>query len=87
MSAAVSIAAFAAGAALGAAHFYSLWWSVALMRGERAMLGVAIQSLRFVALAVALVLIAREGPAPFLAAAAGVIIARTLLMRALSRGP
>ncbi len=59
----VLLAAFAAGALLGAAHFGSLWWSVVLMRDGRTALGVAVQALRFAALAVALALIAREGAA------------------------
>jgi F1F0 ATPase subunit 2 len=75
------IAAFAAGAALGSAHFGSLWWSVVLMRDGRTGLGVAVQALRFAALAIALALIARLGAAPFLAAALGVIAARMVLMR------
>jgi len=75
------IAAFAAGAALGAAHCGSLWWSVVLMREGRTGLGVAVQALRFAMLAVALALIARVGAASLLAAALGVIAARTLLIR------
>lgn len=75
------VAAFAAGAGLGAAHFGSLWWSIVLMRGGRTGLGVAVQSLRFVALAAALVLVARLGPWPFVSAAAGVLAARALLLR------
>ena len=35
MNVVILAAAFAAGAALGAAHFGSLWWSVALMRNGR----------------------------------------------------
>ncbi len=81
MTIAALVAAFAVGAALGAAHFGSLWWSVALMRGGRTGPGVAVQSLRFVALAAALVLIARLGAGPFIAAAAGVLAVRALLMR------
>jgi F1F0 ATPase subunit 2 len=81
MSIPVLIAAFAFGAALGAAHFGTLWWSVVLMRDRRTGLGVAAQALRFVVLAAALVLIARQGAGPFLTAAAGVLAARALLMR------
>ena len=51
------------------------------MRDGRAGLAVAVQSLRFVALAAALVLIARLGAGPFVAAVAGVLAARALLMR------
>ncbi len=75
------IGAFALGAALGAAHFLSLWGSVALLRGGRMGLGVATQGLRFALLAIALVLVAREGANLFLAAAAGVVLVRLLLTR------
>lgn len=81
MTIAVLIAAFVAGAVLGAAHFGSLWWSVALLREGRPALGVAAQALRFVALAAALALVARQGAAPLLAAAFGLLAARALLMR------
>jgi F1F0 ATPase subunit 2 len=81
MTAGALVGAFAAGAGLGAAHFGSLWWSVILMRAGRTGLGVVVQSLRFVVLAAALVVIARLGPWPFVAAAAGVLTARALLLR------
>jgi len=81
MSAVFLIAAVAVGAALGAAHFSSLWWSVVLMRDGRTGLGLAVQALRFAALAVALALIARLGAGPFLAAAAGLLAVRVALMR------
>jgi F1F0 ATPase subunit 2 len=75
----------AGGAILGAAHLASLWWSVILLRGGRPILGVAVQALRFVALALALALIARHGAAPLLAAAVGVLAARALLLRRFER--
>jgi len=75
------LAAFIAGAGLGAAHFGSLWWTVILMRDGRPGTGVAVQGLRFVTLAAALVLIARLGAGPLIAAAAGVVAARALLTR------
>jgi F1F0 ATPase subunit 2 len=81
MTIAPLVAAFVAGAGLGAAHFVSLWWSVVLMRDGRTGFGVVVQSLRFLVLAAALVLIARQGAWPFVAAAAGVLAARSLLMR------
>ncbi len=81
MTVALLIGAFALGAALGAAHFLSLWWSVALMRENRTGLGLAIQGIRFGLLAVALVAIARQGGNLFLAAAAGVIVVRIVLTR------
>ena len=73
--------AFTLGAALGAAHFLSLWGSVALMRRNRTALGVALQALRFALLAVALVLIAKQGAGLFVAAAAGVLLIRLALTR------
>jgi F1F0 ATPase subunit 2 len=75
----------AAGALLGAAHLASLWWSVVLVRDGRPILGVMAQALRFVALALALALIARHGAAPLLAATFGVLAARALLLRRLER--
>jgi len=81
MTAALLAAAFAVGAALGTAHFYSLWASVALIGKGRTGLGVALQGLRFGLLAVALVLIARQGADLFVAAAAGVIVVRVALTR------
>jgi len=75
----------AAGAILGAAHLASLWWSVVLLRDERPILGFLAQALRFVALALALAVIARHGAAPLLAAAFGVVAARALLLRRFER--
>ncbi len=76
-----ALIAVVAGAILGAAHLASLWWSVALLRDGRTILGFSVQALRFVALALALALIARQGAALFLAAAFGVLAARALLLR------
>ncbi len=81
MTVAAPITAFFAGATLGAAHFGSLRWSVALIRGGQTGLGVAVQGLRFVALAAALFLVGRLGAGPLIAAAAGVLAARAWLMR------
>ena len=73
--------AFVFGGALGAAHFLSLWWSVGLLGAGRPGLGVAVQALRFVLLAIALVAVARQGASLLLAAAAGVIAVRLVLTR------
>ena len=81
MTVALLIGAFALGAALGAAHFLSLWWSVALIRENRTGLGLAVQGLRFALLALALVVIARQGANLMLAAAAGVLVVRLVLTR------
>ena len=72
--------ALAAGAVLGAAHLASLWWSVVLLRDGRSILGYSVQALRFVVLALALALIARQGTLPLIAATAGVLAARALMM-------
>jgi F1F0 ATPase subunit 2 len=72
--------ALAAGAVVGAAHLASLWWSVVLLRDGRSILGYSVQALRFVVLALALALIARQGALPLIAAAAGVLAARALMM-------
>ena len=79
------ILALIAGALLGAAHFGSLWWSVVLLRGGRTISGYVVQAVRFAALALALALIARQGAAPFLASALGVLTARGLLVRRFRR--
>jgi F1F0 ATPase subunit 2 len=79
------ILGFAAGAILGAAHLASLWWSVVLLRDGRPVLGVILQALRFVALALLLAVIARHGAAPLLAAALGVLAARAVLLRRFER--
>ena len=76
---AILAGALAVGVGLGAAHFGSMWWSLALMRDGRAALGVATQALRFAVLAAALTLVSRIGAAPFLAATLGVFAARALL--------
>ena len=77
--------AFSAGALLGATHFGTLWWSVVLFRDGRTIRGFAVQALRFVPLALALAFFARQGVAQFLAAALGVLAARSFLMRRLRR--
>jgi F1F0 ATPase subunit 2 len=74
-----------AGAILGAAHLASLWWSVVLLRDGRPILGFLAQALRFVALALALAVIARHGAVPLLAAAFGVLATRALLLRRFER--
>jgi F1F0 ATPase subunit 2 len=74
-----------AGAALGAAHLVSLWWSVVLIRDGRPIPGFMAQALRFVVLALALAFIARHGAAPLLAAAFGVLASRALLLKRFER--
>lgn len=79
MTAALIVGAFALGAALGSAHFLSLWQCVGLMQKGRTGLGVAAQGLRLALLAIALVLLAKQGASLFLAAAAGVLLVRLVL--------
>jgi F1F0 ATPase subunit 2 len=81
MTIVLPVSAFVLGAALGAAHFVSLWGVVALMRRNQAALGVALQVLRFALLAIALTLMAKSGANLFLAGAAGVVAARFILTR------
>jgi F1F0 ATPase subunit 2 len=75
----------AAGTVLGAAHLASLWWSVALLCDGRPILGVMMQALRFVVLAAGLALIVRHGAVPLVAATAGVLAARAVLLRSLEK--
>ena len=82
---AMALIGLVAGAALGAAHLASLWWSVVLMRDRRPLLGFIAQALRFVILALALAWIARHGAAPLLAAAFGVLASRALLLKRFER--
>jgi N-ATPase, AtpR subunit len=77
MTASLIVGAFALGAALGAAHFLSLWRCVGLMQKGRTGLAVTAQVLRFALLAV----VARHGAGFFLSAAAGVILVRLALTR------
>ena len=84
MTGALTIA-LVAGAVLGAAHLVSLWWSVALLRDGRTILGLGVQALRFVALGLALALIARQGTGPLIAAAVAVLVTRALLLRRFER--
>ncbi len=81
MTTALLVGAFLMGAALGAAHFYSLWGSVALIGQGRTALGIALQALRFGLIAIALVLVARAGAGLLVAAAAGLIVTRLILTR------
>ena len=81
MTAALIVGAFALGAALGWAHFLSLWQCVGLMQKGRTGLAVAAQGLRFALIAVALAVVARQGASFLLSAAAGVILVRLFLTR------
>jgi F1F0 ATPase subunit 2 len=73
----------AAGAAIGAIHFTSLRWNVRMLAAGRSPLpAVAVQLARFAAFGVALAAIASySGALPLLAATAGILAARTLIIR------
>lgn len=76
----------AAGLALGAAYFALLWWGVqGLADGRRSVLAMLVWAGRFVLLAGVLLLAGRQGALPLLAAAAGVLGGRALVLRRLRR--
>lgn len=73
----------AAGTIIGAVYFLSLRWNVRMLAAGRSLLPVmALQLGRFVAMAVVLALITRTfGGLPSLAAALGILAARTVTVR------
>jgi F1F0 ATPase subunit 2 len=73
----------AAGMVIGAVHFLSLRWNVRMLTAGRSLLPVvAVQLGRFAAMAVVLALITRTfGALPLLAAALGILAARTVIVR------
>ena len=72
----------AAGIAIGALHFLSLRWSVRLFIEGRAARSLAIQGLRLAVLGGALAAVAVWfGALPLLAATAGLLLARTAVLR------
>jgi hypothetical protein len=75
------------GALTGGAHVASLSWGVALIRRGRVALGAALGLLRFGAVALALVTMARIGPAALEAAAGALIAARALAIARLRSAP
>ncbi|WP_092464960.1 ATP synthase subunit I [Donghicola eburneus] len=70
-----------AGFILGLAHFLSLSRVVQMLVGGPVGLGLVLQLVRFAVLGGALYGIAQLGPLPLLAALAGVILARVLVLR------
>jgi len=80
---ALAVAWFMAGTIIGAAHFLSLRWNVRMLTAGRSLLPVvAVQLGRFAAMAVVLALITRTfGALPLLAAALGILVARTVIVR------
>ena len=73
--------AFAVGILLGVVHFGSLWWNARLYTGRGAVLALVLQLVRLGLLVVVLAVLAKLGAGPLLAAAAGLLVARLLLVR------
>lgn len=73
----------AAGIVIGAVHFLSLRWNVQMLTAGRSLLPVvAVQLGRFAGMALVLALITRTfGALPLLAAALGILAARTIIVR------
>jgi F1F0 ATPase subunit 2 len=80
---ALAVGWLAAGMVIGAVHFLSLRWNVRMLTADRPLLPiVAIQLGRFATLAVVLALITQtSGALPLLAAALGILAARTVIVR------
>lgn len=71
-----------AGALLGSLYFLTLRWNVRILVSGRALLPFGLQLLRFAVVAAALTIVARSfGALPLLAAALGLLLARTLILR------
>lgn len=73
------------GALLGVVHFGSLWWNTRLYTTGGAVAALAIQLGRFAVLALVLAGLALLGALPLLAGAAGLMIARQLVVRRLGK--
>lgn len=72
----------AAGFLLGLLYFRSLWWNTRLfVLGGRAATIIALGLGRFTLLGAVLIFASLEGAVPLLALAAGVLIARPIVMR------
>ncbi len=70
-----------AGICLGLLYFGGLWWNAQLLAEPgRMRMAIAIMVTRFALLTVALVLAAVQGARPLLAMAAGILVARVLVM-------
>ena len=73
------------GMLLGFAHFGSLWWNTRLYTGGSGIRALAMQVLRLILLAGVLTGLAHLGALPLLAAALGLLVARSLILRRLGR--
>ena len=76
-------AALSAGVLVGALHFLTLQWTVRrLVAGRSMLLVLTIQFARYLAVALALGIIARHfGAVPLLVAAGGILAARSAVLR------
>ena len=78
----VALPAFAVGAVAGGAFYASLWWNTRLfLAGGPPARAFAVQLLRLGLLGGVLALVATQGAAALLAAALGVLVARTVTLR------
>ena len=76
----------AAGICLGLLYFGGLWWNAHLLgKADKLRTALAVMALRFTMLAGALALAAWQGAQQLLAMAAGILIARILVMRQVRR--
>ncbi|MGD9657613.1 MAG: ATP synthase subunit I [Methylocystis sp.] len=71
------------GAIAGYCYFLTLWRSVVELQRCSPTRALLMFALRFAALAIALLLLAKSGALPLLSGAAGILIARQLLTRRL----
>lgn len=83
-----TVAWLAVGGLIGALHFFTLHWNVALLAAGRApALALGLQLLRLALVGAALAGVAIEGGAlPLLLAAAGILAARAVAVRRVARG-
>jgi len=85
-TAAQLVAGLAAGLALGALHFATLWWNTRLVTGAGPLRVTLVQVLRLLLLAAVLTGLARLGAAALLAGAAGLLAVRHVALRLARRG-
>jgi hypothetical protein len=76
---------FAVGGLLGLLHFGALWWIAQLYGRGSALQAFALQMSRFALLLIALAGLAKLGALPLLAAALGLLVSRSLVMRRLGK--
>lgn len=79
--------AFVAGAALGSMHFGLLWWNARLWAGRGTALPVSLHAARFAILAAGLAGLSYFGAGALLAGAAGLFLARHLVVRRIGGMP